>query len=624
MELAETHDASTPLMVIQAPTVLDALGRSVPAALTVNGDTLTLTLSPKAATYPLSAEVATSAPADLVSTARDGPTYGLSDVKRQDFEPLNAKLKGAPLEIGVARDIVPYFAWQDTESREELLKWLKAVSAAGLTPYITLEAGYGGLDRCDDPGNCPEISVKKYEQGAEELMKALVNGIPNEKISAVAKWGAMNEPDARESNPLFENEKEAAELWKVANFIATEKLKCSKCQVAAGEFASYSPYAAKYIGYIRHDPKDGTALPRVWGLHDYGDLLDARQHKEAHEGNPEVRKFIKALNGLPKAHIWLSEQGVQLRSANDRPTGLATGETIRRHKISGDELQREAADEFLELTKGYSSRIELVDYYQYVGPTLAQTKEREEGFDSALVAGSDVAAAEKQTERPAYCVLVLNQHGGCGPGAKTARASAVGATEAAVTALVDPEGLPTTYAFVYGTTTAYGEATTTAALPSPTGEQSATTTISGLKPCTTYHYQVIAENKASESTPALGGDGSFQTGCKPTISIEEVPQSNPIERVLVNPNQLATTVSLHLTASINPGHLDGGAHGLHEYLAPGDEPREVAEVPSEICDFHSEDFESLPAPNAFEVTATNEAGATSQAVPATIFFCFDE
>jgi hypothetical protein len=207
---------------------------------------------------------------------------------------------------------------------------------------------------------------------------------------------------------------------------------------------------------------------------------------------------------------------------------------------------------------------------------------------------------------------------------KAARASAVGATTAAVTALVDPEGLPTTYAFAYGATTAYGEATTASTLPSPTGEQSATTAISGLKPCTTYHYQAIVENEASEGTPTVGGDGSFQTGCKPTISIEELPQSHPIERVLVDPNELATTVSLRLTASITPDHLDGGAHGLHEYLAPGDEPREVAEVPSEICDFHSEDFESLPAPNAFEVTATNEAGATSQAVPATIFFCFDE
>jgi hypothetical protein len=624
MELAETHDASTPLMVIQAPTVLDALGRSVPAALTVNGDTLTLTLSPKTATYPLSAEVATSAPTDLVSTARDGPTYGLSDVKRQDFEPLNAKLKGAPLQIGVARDIVPYFAWQETEKREELLKWLKAVSAAGLTPYITLEAGYGGLDRCDEPTNCPTFSVKKYEEDTEELMKALVNGIPSEQISAVTKWGAMNEPDEIGSNPLFAHSEEAAELWKVANFIATEKLKCGKCQVAAGEFASYSPYVAKYIGSLRRDTKDGTALPRVWGLHDYGDLLYARQHKEAHEGNPEIRKFIKALNGLPKAHIWLSEQGVELREASDVLTGLAKGETIHGRKFSRDELQREAADEFLELSKGYSSRIELVDYYQYLGPTLAQTKEPEEGFDSALRAGSDVAANEKQTERPAYCVLVLHQHGGCTPGVKAARASGVGATTAAVTALVDPEGLPTTYAFAYGATTAYGEATTASTLPSPTGEQSATTAISGLKPCTTYHYQAIVENEASEGTPTVGGDGSFQTGCKPTISIEELPQSHPIERVLVDPNELATTVSLRLTASITPDHLDGGAHGLHEYLAPGDEPREVAEVPSEICDFHSEDFESLPAPNAFEVTATNEAGATSQAVPATIFFCFDE
>ena len=144
---------------------------------------------------------------------------------------------------------------QETARREKLFEWLKAVSAAELTPYITLEPGYLGLDRCDEPANCPDIPVKEYEKGAEELM----NGIPNEHISAVTKWGAMNEPDEIGSNPLSINPPEAAELWKVANFIATKKLKCSKCQVAAGEFASYSPYVAKYIGALRRDPKDGPA-----------------------------------------------------------------------------------------------------------------------------------------------------------------------------------------------------------------------------------------------------------------------------------------------------------------------------------------------------------------------------
>ena len=93
MSYAEEHTSDTALMVIEAPTVIDAAGHTVPATLAVEGDTITLTISPEPeAIYPITAEVATAAPTDLVSIARDPVEYGLSDPKAPVFEKLKASL----------------------------------------------------------------------------------------------------------------------------------------------------------------------------------------------------------------------------------------------------------------------------------------------------------------------------------------------------------------------------------------------------------------------------------------------------------------------------------------------------------------------------------------------------
>jgi alpha-tubulin suppressor-like RCC1 family protein len=84
---------------------------------------------------------------------------------------------------------------------------------------------------------------------------------------------------------------------------------------------------------------------------------------------------------------------------------------------------------------------------------------------------------------------------------------------------VNPEGLTTKYLVKYGTSEAYGKATTAATVANENGEQSETAALSGLEPCTTYHYQAEAENKVNEEErqPGLGGDKAFITnGCVAT------------------------------------------------------------------------------------------------------------
>jgi hypothetical protein len=91
-------------------------------------------------------------------------------------------------------------------------------------------------------------------------------------------------------------------------------------------------------------------------------------------------------------------------------------------------------------------------------------------------------------------------------------------TTTTATLSVDPVGLPTKYSIEYGTTTAYEHTTTPAAVTNENGTQSETVPLTGLEPCTTYHYQAEAENEDDEESPSLGGDKTFTThGCGPWV-----------------------------------------------------------------------------------------------------------
>jgi DNA-binding beta-propeller fold protein YncE len=89
-------------------------------------------------------------------------------------------------------------------------------------------------------------------------------------------------------------------------------------------------------------------------------------------------------------------------------------------------------------------------------------------------------------------------------------ASAITATTATLHGTINPRNSATTYHFSYGTSTAY-----TDSAPSPdatggaAGEEQVSTTISGLSPSTTYHFQVVADN--GTGGPVAGEDETFTT-----------------------------------------------------------------------------------------------------------------
>ena len=96
------------------------------------------------------------------------------------------------------------------------------------------------------------------------------------------------------------------------------------------------------------------------------------------------------------------------------------------------------------------------------------------------------------------------------PAVVTSSASAVTSTTATLNGTVNPEGADASWQFNDGTSTAYGNVA-----PSPAGGAgsgtspvSESTTITGLTPSTTYHYQIEATNSAGTS---YGNDVTFTT-----------------------------------------------------------------------------------------------------------------
>ncbi len=524
---AKAHTANKLLMVIAPPQVMDAAGDSVPATLSAQGDTITMTLSPsESTTYPVTAATSIFGPSPTGGTPGPELHYGLSDPKAVSFEKaeeepgkiaehFDTHLESGPLHVKIARDVISYNPTGEEE--EELFKWLKAVHKDGLEPYIT----FGVLQKT----NCTfgkkgclagdEPSVKLYGKGIERVInniKALHEKESDERkpnpVPLVMIWGAWNEPDfhsASKYDPMYKHPEKAALFWKKGMSIL-KKVGCN-CTMVAGEFAEYNGYIERYKHAIIHNHSYWSRKPHVWGFHDYHDLAHvSAQDPELTEYASDFAKTISKGTGHPR--IWLSEQGVELNNG-ETSTSLAQGE-------EAGELQRLAAHDFLHLYTVSKPYIEVADYYLYWGPSKEEEEKKHDKFDSGLLNGKE-KSVESQNPREAYCVLALGEER-CPPAVVTnAPVAGTITTSASTTSLaIDPGGLLAHYAVEYGLTTGYGHTTTSIAVANDDGSQSETVALTGLAPCTTYHYQAEAESSVDEGTPSLGGDKTFTTsGCEP-------------------------------------------------------------------------------------------------------------
>ncbi|MGB2953836.1 MAG: fibronectin type III domain-containing protein [Gaiellaceae bacterium] len=86
--------------------------------------------------------------------------------------------------------------------------------------------------------------------------------------------------------------------------------------------------------------------------------------------------------------------------------------------------------------------------------------------------------------------------------------TAITATSARVSAIVDPHGAMTNYSFEFGRSTGYGDSTSLTDVPASSGQQTVNATLVGLSPATTYHFRVDAYNSVGN---ANGADQTFRT-----------------------------------------------------------------------------------------------------------------
>jgi hypothetical protein len=89
---------------------------------------------------------------------------------------------------------------------------------------------------------------------------------------------------------------------------------------------------------------------------------------------------------------------------------------------------------------------------------------------------------------------------------------------------VDAHSLTSTYAFQYGTTTAYGGQTPLAPAGNGTITLKFSQTVTGLQAATVYHYRIVAINQAGTS---FGKDRTFTTAKIP-LSVQLVGAPNPV------------------------------------------------------------------------------------------------
>jgi hypothetical protein len=124
----------------------------------------------------------------------------------------------------------------------------------------------------------------------------------------------------------------------------------------------------------------------------------------------------------------------------------------------------------------------------------------------------------------------------------------VGTTTADVSATINPNGAATTYVVKYGTSTNYDQQTSAVAIGSAFTGQSASQTLSGLAPNTTYHFQFVATNSAGTTS---GPDTTFTTAASapaataPAIVGQAAPTIGATTATVsasINPNGSATTV----------------------------------------------------------------------------------
>jgi phosphodiesterase/alkaline phosphatase D-like protein len=185
------------------------------------------------------------------------------------------------------------------------------------------------------------------------------------------------------------------------------------------------------------------------------------------------------------------------------------------------------------------------------------------------------------------------------PTAITGPVTGIGPTSATLAGTVNPNGASTSWYFEYGTSTSYGTKTGARSAGSGTANASVSTSVSGLRAGTTYHYRLVATSSAGTGT---GSDGIFTTALPPSATTGSASRVGPTSATVsgtANPNGLATTVLFEYGTSTSYGSRTAA-----QDVGSGTGNRSVAAALTGLAPGRTYHF---------RVVATSAAGTTSGA-----------
>jgi len=241
---------------------------------------------------PVAAAAAVLALLGQAASAR-AVVVGLADQKPASY----ADARVHALGLRYARLVVPWDA--ATSEPQAVQAWLTAVRGAGMTPHIAFE--HLATDRC--PARpCTTPTAAQY--GA--AIRTFVARFP--QVTTYTTWNEANHI----SQPVADDPEA------VAAYYDELRAACPSCTIVAGDVLD----SGSYRSWLQRFLRASTTTPRLWGLHDYGDVTYGR-----------TTGVDTALATVP-GKLWIEETGglVSLRNAAGRQT-LFVGEAAAARAI---------------------------------------------------------------------------------------------------------------------------------------------------------------------------------------------------------------------------------------------------------------------------------------------------
>jgi hypothetical protein len=225
--------------------------------------------------------VAVAAALLVAASAAHAALVGLADQQPESYADPRAQALG----LRHARLTVPWDA--ATSEPQVVATWLAAVRAAGMAPHVAFE--HLATDRC--PGQpCTTPTAAQY--GA--AIRRFVALFP--QVRTYTTWNEANHA----SQPVADDPEA------VAAYYDALRSACPGCTIVAGDVLD----SGSYRRWLQRFLSASTTTPRLWGLHDYGDVTYGR--------TTGVDTVLATVPG----RLWIEETGglVSLRNAAGRQT----------------------------------------------------------------------------------------------------------------------------------------------------------------------------------------------------------------------------------------------------------------------------------------------------------------